>query len=375
MKRVLLITSIFPPDIGGPSTFIDALGHALSEKGYPVTVICVSKKADDETDALRPFRVIRVPVGSRVRFEMKLRPALALELLRHELVLVNGLYEQTYQFAGRLGRGYVAKIVGDYAWETARNMGLTNLSIDEFQTCDTADPVLKRIRLARDRYLAGAVKVITPSEYLRRMVVGWGVPGEKVVTVLNGVSAEKFKKYEIARRGSEPFNVAFCGRLTNWKGVETLLLAARDLKDVRFCIIGNGPSMPMLTGLASQLGIADRVRFPGRMGQDELRQTLSGMHALALPSLYEGLSHTLLEAFAIGLPCIASNRGGNPEVIEHGKNGFLIPYGGVPELIKAVENLRDDEELRRNMAVAARQSSERFSFENTVRKTIDVLCG
>jgi glycosyltransferase involved in cell wall biosynthesis len=92
-------------------------------------------------------------------------------------------------------------------------------------------------------------------------------------------------------------------------------------------------------------------------------------------SLYEGLSHTLLEASAIGIPCVASDCGGNPEIIQSGVNGILIPYGDVMKLREALQHLQNDEDSRFRLACAAKENSRRFDFEDTVRQTIKAICG
>jgi len=132
MASVLLVTNIFPPQIGGPATFIDRLGHSLAGRGHDVSVVC-SSETRDISDAQRPFTVQRVSVASRERYEVLVRLRLALEMARHRLVFVNGLERYVAQVNRALRRRYVLKIVGDTVWETARNRGLTALSIDEFQ--------------------------------------------------------------------------------------------------------------------------------------------------------------------------------------------------------------------------------------------------
>lgn len=373
--KLLLVTSIFPPDIGGPATFIDTLGGALVRKGHKVTVVCASKKSTEATDALRPFRVVRIATSNRIRFEVVLRAVLAREMFRNNLILANGLYEYVSQVATKLGRRYVVKIVGDYAWEMARNMGITNLSIDDFQGQDISDAYISRLRRNRDNYLRYATKIIVPSDYLNRMVNGWGVPEGKIITVLNGVALDSFiGSPPTPRSNVEPMNVVFVGRLTNWKGAETLLLSINQTRGIHLTIVGDGPEMPMLTTLTAQLGLSECVRFAGRLAPDAVRLAFSRAHALALPSLYEGLSHTLLEACAMGLPCIASNCGGNTEIITDGENGILVPYGNVGAMQQALEILRDNEQVRLRLGMKAMSTATTFSFENTMTRTVDALC-
>ena len=367
---MLLVTNIFPPQIGGPASFIDRLGHALAQDGHRVTVVCASDRTTDAGDAARPFVVRRVPRGGRVKFEASLRATLALEMARHQAVLVNGLEHQAAQAARFVGRRYVLKIVGDTVWETARNLGLTTRSIDDFQT--TPAPAELRILAGRrERYLASADVVVTPSEYLRRMVIGWGMPAERVHTVLNGV--EPVAGAAPRRRAGDGLRVLFIGRLTNWKGVETLLLALRDLPRVRATIVGDGPELPLLAALADQCLVAERVDFRGRLSERDTAAATAEHDVLVLGSSYEGLSHTLLEASAHALACVASDCGGNREVVDGRTTGLLFPYGDVARLRDALDQLQRDEDRRLELAGGALANAARFTFDATVHGTAALL--
>jgi len=121
MAKVLLVTDIFPPQIGGPATFIDRLAHSLATRDHDVTVVCSSPQGRDATDEARPFTVRRVSFASRERYEVMVRLRLALEMSRHRLIFVNGLERYVAQVNQIVRRPFVLKIVGDTVWETARS--------------------------------------------------------------------------------------------------------------------------------------------------------------------------------------------------------------------------------------------------------------
>jgi len=375
-KKILLITNIFPPVIGGPATFIDRLGYALVHRGYQVTVICSSAASWHESDSARPFRVRRIVSRAQVELIAKALPIMIWEMLWHKKILVNG-NELAAWLASRLAsRKYVLKIVGDTVWETARNNGSTALDIEEFQhSVVTDNPGIQRTNRWRRHYLSGARTVITPSNFLRRIVEGWGVPAEKIQVIHNGILTEDYRTFQPRSRAPGNMQVAFVGRLTNWKGVETLLLAASRLTGIEVYVMGEGPEYPLLVALADQLGLSGKVNFTGRLDQAGLKETLSKMDVLVLGSSYEGLSHTLLEAGAMGLACISSNQGGNPEVITHEETGLLYPYGDVQALCNALIALRDDEKLRYSLACNAKEAISRFDFNNTVEQTVQCILG
>jgi glycosyltransferase involved in cell wall biosynthesis len=115
------------------------------------------------------------------------------------------------------------------------------------------------------------------------------------------------------------------------------------------------------------------VRFHGLRARADVLRHLAQADVLVLPSEYEGLSHALLEAAAAGLACVASDRGGNPEIIEHGRSGLLWPYGHVDALRETLARLARDEDLRLTLARGAKARSAAFDFRETVARTIEQL--
>src|SRR6202008_5165691 len=99
--------------------------------------------------------------------------------------------------------------------------------------------------------------------------------------------------------------------------------------------------------LAAELGLSARVHFLGNRPYAEIPLFVRAAEVFVLNSTYEGLSHTLLEVCALGTPAVATDIGGNPEVIEHGENGLLVPVHDPAELARAIERLLGDPELRR----------------------------
>ncbi len=143
MARILLVTNIFPPFIGGPAIFIDRLAHSLAARGHEVTVICSSEGMPEAGyDAQRPFKVCRVDLSNRYKYEIMVRLTLGWQLLRHKLILVNGLENYLARIAQLLRRRYVLKIVGDSVWEQGRNWGLVTAGFDEFQNQPTPAKLL-----------------------------------------------------------------------------------------------------------------------------------------------------------------------------------------------------------------------------------------
>ncbi len=175
------------------------------------------------------------------------------------------------------------------------------------------------------------------------------------------------------RAPDEPLRVLFVGRLTNWKGVETLLLAAAKMDGIHVTVAGDGPQLPALEALGRQLGLSERLVFTGRLSRPSVRLAMKHSHVLVLTSLYEGLSHTILEAMVAGLPCVVSDRGGNRETIRDGVNGLLVAPQDVPALVESLTLLRHDEALRLRLAQAAKETSLEFQLSKTVEQVLATL--
>ena len=376
MARVLLITDIFPPQIGGPATFIDRLAGSLAARDHHVTVVCSSHQPREASDAARRFRVRRVNLVSREQYEIRIRLRLAFEMARHRLIFVNGLERYVAEVNHGLRRPYVLKIVGDKVWENARNHGLTRLSIDEFQEDPGSQRQFALDIQRRNRWVTGARHIVVPSEYLRRLVEGWGVSSDRITVIRNGTTLTSMTEPRV--RTAPRLRALFVGRLTNWKGVETLLLAAREVPHIDVDIVGDGPEWPHLTELASQLGLDARVKFRGRLPAEEVRSAMANADVLVLTSLYEGLSHTILEGFAAGLPCIVSSRGGNEETVAHEVNGIVVPAQDVSALADGLRRLANCEHDRFRLATAAFAAARMFDLSETITRTERLLldaCG
>lgn len=160
------------------------------------------------------------------------------------------------------------------------------------------------------------------------------------------------------------------GRLAPQKGQRYLLLAfqtvLKEYPNVRLLIRGDGPLRDMLQAMCLELGIASRVSFVDPVPHISWLFGLSDI--FVFPSLHEGLGIALLEAMAMGKPCVASEIGPTPEVIEHGRSGLLVPPRDPGLLAKTILTLLQQPDLCRQMGERGRQMiKERFSIHKNIR--------
>jgi len=191
---------------------------------------------------------------------------------------------------------------------------------------------------------------ITVSKHLEQnLMTSVKIKPSKISQIYNGVNIERFSPAQGAKnrswlptdfRDQSLFLVGSVGRIQPIKDQETLLRAAAILIDeqpkhaelLRLVIVGDGPLLEHLKGLAQELGIDSLVYFSGAL--DNIPKALQALDIFVLPSLNEGISNTILEAMACGLPVIATAVGGNVELVEDGVNGCLFEPGDVPSLVK-----------------------------------------
>jgi glycosyltransferase involved in cell wall biosynthesis len=168
------------------------------------------------------------------------------------------------------------------------------------------------------------------------------------------------------------------GRLEREKGhsvlLDALALLVKRGTAVQLELVGDGTRLDALRRQARRLGVEDRVSFTGAVGQDRIRDHYRRADAFCLPSLGEGIPVVLMEALATGVPAIASNTMGIPELIEDGVTGLLVPAGRPDQLAEAIERLARDPALRRRLAEAGRRKViEDFDLDRGVDQLRDAF--
>ena len=133
-------------------------------------------------------------------------------------------------------------------------------------------------------------------------------------------------------------------------------------------LVGDGDRMDACRTLAQQAGVADRVRFLGQRA--DVPEILQASDIFVLNSKSEGMSNALLEALAAGLPCVATDVGGNPELVRDAENGFLVPPNQPAPLSRSLDILARNPDLRARMGARSRQrAQDEYSLGAMVRRT------
>jgi glycosyltransferase involved in cell wall biosynthesis len=369
--RILIVTGIFPPDIGGPATYVPQVAAALVEHGHQITVLTLSECIDGHDDAC-PFRVVRLP---RRLFKPSrwLRTIATLIRLgrKAEVLFVNGLAMEAVLANVVLRRPIVQKVVGDWAWERATNRGWVKDSFEEFQTRRYSLKV-ETLKALRTCWTCKAAMVIAPSRYLARWVGGWGVPQDKIVVIYNALEpCNGIRPAEVPLQTA--VKLVTVGRLVAWKRVDKVIEAIEPLDQIGLVIIGDGPERGYLESLVRRLELTDRIYFAGQKNKAEMLSLMAACDLFVLNSTYEGFPHVVLEAMSASLPVLATAVGGTPEVVQGGENGLLIRPTNNGALSDALSELVSSRSTRQRLASAAKRTVKRFQLSAMVEATEAVL--
>jgi glycosyltransferase involved in cell wall biosynthesis len=371
--RILIPTGIFPPDIGGPATYVPVIAAELAARGHEVEVICLSEspspRRGDRVDGFVVERIRRgLPRG--VRFARTVGRILG-RGMSADVLFVNGLYLEAVCANLILRKPLAMKIVGDWAWERMTTEFAATADFDRFEEAKTT-PKARAAKRLRTFYARRADAVIVPSAYLSRATAHWGVGAERIHVIHNATELPSGLGRARISLGT-PVNAVTVGRLVRWKHVDRILEIIARLPDVGLVIVGEGPERKRLEALATLLGLTSRVRFYGQQSREQALSLMSACDLMVLNSTYEGFPHVALEAMRLGVPIVASAAGGTAELVHHEENGLLVPPLDDDGLREAVSRLASSRTERERLAHGGTQTVERFGLCSMVAKTEELI--
>lgn len=229
-----------------------------------------------------------------------------------------------------------------------------------------------------------ADRVLVNARIVRSRLVGEGYDRSRIEVIPNGIDLARFHpgggRHSLRREFDLPRDAALVGvvaRLNRSGGVEikgirhfleAAALVAREREDVRFLVVGEGNCRAELEARARELGLSSRVVFTGF--RFDVAGVLSELAVAAVPSLTEATSNSLLEAMAVGVPVVATRVGGNPEVVDDGVTGLIVPPSDSAALASAIGRVLDDPALALRLARAERRRIEtRYSLDRMIDAT------
>jgi glycosyltransferase involved in cell wall biosynthesis len=360
--NVLVVSGIWPPDVGGPASHAPDVAGYLLGRGHGVEVVTTA--AAPPAEQPYPVRWVsrRLPKGV-----IHARTALlvAERARRADVVYTTGMFGRSSSGATAARRPYVVKLTADPAFERSRRRGLVGGTVDDFQR-GGGGLAGRALRLARDLELRGAAHVLCPSGWLRELVLSWGIPAERVSVLPNPAPSlpELPPREELKRElGFNGATLAFAGRLTAQKSLGVALEALRRTDGVALVIAGEGDEREPLERRVRELGLTDRVRFLGPQPREQVVRLFRAADAAILSSSWENFPHTVVEALAAGTPVLSTATGGVAEVVRDGDNGLLVPAGDAEAFAAAVRRFFEEPELRERLRAAAAPSVADYAPE------------
>jgi glycosyltransferase involved in cell wall biosynthesis len=344
--RILFLTGIWPPDVGGPATHGPDFARFLRDRGHRVEVVTMGDTAPSDRPVPVHWVSRRLPFAARY-------PLLAAEgarrALRADVIYATATYAAAAAASTASRRPLVAKLVSDPAYERAWRYGLFSGTLEEFQAAN--GPRLVALKRLRTVSLGRAQRLVVPSRYLAEIARGWGL-GRPIEVLVNPAPPP----LEVEPEDLAPGTFVYVGRLASQKGLPVALAALGDVPGARLLVVGDGPERGALELRARELGLNGRVTFAGSRSRVDVLRALAGARAALLPSLWENLPHAAVEALAVGVPVVATAVGGVPEVVRDGENGLLVPPGDSTALANAMRRMLDDDGLHARLAAAAQPS-------------------
>ncbi len=344
---------------GGDSVLILELGRAAAERGYEVDILATDplfgSMVKDAGLGLVPLDVVRREI--RPLWDMRGLAQLTAFLRRNDYSIVHTHTSKP----GLIGR------------RAARWAGVPGImhTVHLFPFHEETDPLPKAAYVAAERMAARwCDRIVTVSEYFRRWALDLRIGTEdQLVAIPNGVPEHRAvtsRPRDEIRRSlglEDAFVLLSTGRLVEQKGLGYLLEAAprivREVPNVRILLAGDGPLRPSLEELARVSGVANHVDVLGF--RDDIADLLSAADMVVMPSLWEGLSISLLEAMVAGKPVVTTSIGGNREAAADGKAAALVAPKDAEGLGAAICRLAHDPAERARLA-AAGQAEHRARF-------------
>jgi glycosyltransferase involved in cell wall biosynthesis len=368
--NVLIVSGIWPPDVGGPASHAPEVAEALRARDHGVEVVTMADRAPSATPYTVHWVSRKLPRGVR---HARAALLVARAARRADVVYSTGMIGRSALGSALARTPLVQKLTSDPTYERSLRYGLYRGDLASYQR--SGGRRVRALRRARNVVLRRAVRILVPSEALRELAAAWGVERERIEVLPNPVERPELGDRDGLRRrhGFDGPTLVFAGRLASQKAVDVALEALTRLDGLQLVLAGDGPDAERLRGLAGELGLNGRARFLGPQPRATVFELLRAADAVVLSSKWENFPHVLVEALAVGTPVIATATGGVTEIVRDGENGLLVPAEDAEGLAAAIRRYFDDAELRERLREAAPSSVERFAPERIYGRLVEIL--
>ncbi|HEY3785401.1 MAG TPA: glycosyltransferase family 4 protein [Steroidobacteraceae bacterium] len=363
--RVYWLTEeFFPPEMGGTGVMAARLSQGIAARDIPTVVITrQTRPPSPETEQIERVFVRRISPGGRMKgagwkalpvmigFLIRLTALLIGEARRYDVIVASGMKIiplVAVPICRLFGKGIIVRLESPFEL-------VEPISAEALDTMGAAGRLIPRVlRWFQRQALRRADRVVAISQEIEARVLESGVPAQRIRRIPNGTDMKKYRPASLEERRTlrsrlgipqERTVVLFVGRLSRAKGVMMLIEAwpevARRHPDLCLLMVGSGEGSwddceaPVREFVRSH-GLQDAVIFAGR--SDRADEYMRAADLFLFPSEYEGFALSVAEALSSGLPCVLSAVGAAPELVDHGRSGFLFPAKNARAMIDVFED-------------------------------------
>lgn len=385
--RVLIATGVYPPRIGGPAIQAELFARELVRRGVNVRVLTHGPPAEDTKGVRVDYLEHGSGRGSMATIRRHLFIARQVFRVFREF-RPDAVQMQTAAGIFPLWVGLAARRSGTPSWvKFAADPVLEFLHGRASVDRGRASPDWKlSLRGAAAKFIAKLVFRVHRFVWVTTPTVGetlvsqWGVSRSRIIVAPNLVDLPKggeMEEAKAARLAPEPLRLLVVSRLDVIKGVDVAIQALAELKDIpavlRVVGEGRGEYAADLLRLAERLGVSDRIEWAGKVAREHLDEEYRAADLLVVPSRYEAFCAVILEAYAAGLPVVASNVGGIPYVVQNGECARLVEPEDAPELARAIVDLISDAKQYDRLRRAGLKRASGFCAEAGVDKWLQTF--
>ena len=359
--RIAQVSPWFSPHFGGVESHVRSLSRELARRGHEVTVVTSQHdrtlSAEETVDGFRVIRVrprfifMQTPITPRMRGSLR--------ALSADVVHAHSPPPLASHYAGAVASERGIPYVVTY-----------HCDVELPSAFGSVVESIYRRSLGADTLRNANQVIVTTRTYAATSRAIWRYNPS---VIPNAVDHRRFRpdvdgsavRAKLRIPPEVPI-VLLVGRIVPHKGVEHFVEAARYVPDARFLVAGGGSSLDAMKRLALSMGVADRVRFLGRISDDRLPEVYAACDVFVLPSVsrLEAFGIVALEAMSTGKPVIVADIPGVREIIEDGRDGLLADPVNPRDLAEKIRRLLSDPEVRKTMGARGREKVlESFSIE------------
>ena len=316
-----MTVGIFPPDIGGPATFVPKIAkYFQDELNYEIEILTLSDNKNSNIND--DFSVKRIDRNLPIIYRW-LKTIFTIYKLgkNKDLIFVNGLGTEATIANIFLKKKIIRKIVGDPVWERAYSKAKISESFDEFQVKNYGFSISLQKKV-RSFSIKKSDIVVTPSQHLKNFILNLGFKN-KIEIINNGVFIPEENTNIFT---NDQINITIVSRLVSHKNIEKIIRAISDLNNplIYLNIIGDGPELNQLQKISLESNNKDNIIFHGKLNRDDINHIFLKSDIYIQASNYEGLPHSLLEAMSYGIPVLCTPVGECKEILGNEDRGYIL---------------------------------------------------